>query len=123
MKGKNKILTIIIIVVALLLTGFIIVIGVNKYMNRGKIFVDGLIITDVEIKEDGGFYDYSATITAKEAKKVKSIDITFFDDNNKKIVKVNNIVNRDLKVKDEFKINAKTDLNIKKAKKIEYKVN
>ena len=120
---KNKIITIIIIIVALLFVGFLVAIGVNKYLNRGKTFVDGLIITDVEIKKDGNFYDYSATITAKEAKKVKSIDITFFDENDKKIIKVNNIVNRDLKVKDEFKINAKTDLNIKAAKRIEYKIN
>ena len=49
---KNKIVTIIIIIVALLFVGFLVAIGVNKYLNRGKTFVDGLVITDVEIKKD-----------------------------------------------------------------------
>ncbi len=122
-SGRNKILTIVMIILAVLLAGFIILIGVHNYMNRGKTFVDGLIITDVEIKKEGKFYDFSATVTADETKTVKSIDVTFYDKNNNKIIKVNNIVNRNLKKNDEFKINAKTDLNIEKAEKIEYKVN
>ncbi len=122
-SGRNKILTIVMIILAVLLAGFIILIGVHNYMNRGKTFVDGLIITDVEIKKEGKFYDFTATVTADETKTVKSIDVIFYDKNNNKIIKVNNIVNRNLKKNDEFKINAKTDLNIEEAEKIEYKVN
>ena len=122
-SGRNKIFTIVMIILAVLLAGFIILIGVHNYMNRGKTFVDGLIITDVEIKKEGKFYNFSATVTADETKTVKSIDVIFYDKNNNKIIKVNNIVNRNLKKNDEFKINAKTDLNIEEAEKIEYKVN
>lgn len=122
-SGRNKILIIVMIILAVLLVGFIILIGVHNYMNRGKTFVDGLIITDVEIKKEGKFYDFTATVTADETKTVKSIDVIFYDKNNNKIIKVNNIVNRNLKKNDEFKINAKTDLNIEEAEKIEYKVN
>ena len=128
MKDKKKgfniniIITIAIIVIAILFVGLAAAIGINKYKNRNKVFVDGLVITDTKISKDGDYYRFEAKVTAEEAKKVKKITVIFKDKNDKVIITTNNILNKDFKVGDYTTIISKTDVDINASKKIEYKV-
>lgn len=118
----NNVITIAIIVIAVLFVGFVTAIGIHKYRNRNKVFIDGLVITDTKITRDGDYYSFQAKVTAEEAKRVKKITVIFKDDKDNVVIKINNILNKDFKVGDYTTIISKTDININDAKKIEYKV-
>lgn len=121
--NKNKIIYIAIGIVAGLLLILVAILGISKIFGNKETVVAGIKISDVEIVAEGKYYSYTATLTAKEAKRVDSVDIIFYDEDNKEIKRINSLVNNDFNVNESITINVRTDYNIKDAKKIEYKIN
>ena len=121
--NHNRVLSIVLGIFVLLLIVIITMFVLNRKFFGGKTYVDGFVISDVKIKEDGDFYNFTAKITAIKAKEIKSVDITFLDKDKKEMIKINNTVNQKLGKNESVNIDALTDVNIKDAKKIKYKIN
>ena len=119
----NRVLSILVIVFALLLVAVFVISFVNKYGDKKEEVIDEVKITDVKITKEKELYNFEATLTPTKKKKISSVDIIFYDDNKKEIVKVNNIVNQEVNKDQSIIISAVTDANIKAAKDIKYNIN
>ena len=89
----NRVLSLLVIVFALLLVAVFVISFFNKYGDKKEKVIDDVKITDVKITKEKELYNFEATLTPTKKKKISSVDIIFYDDNKKEIVKVNNIVN------------------------------
>ena len=119
----NRVLSLLVIVFALLLVAVFVISFFNKYGDKKEKVIDDVKITDVKITKEKELYNFEATLTPTKKKKISSVDIIFYDDNKKEIVKVNNIVNQEVNKDQSIIISAVTDANIKAAKDIKYNIN
>lgn len=126
---NSKIMVIMLIVLALGTTAgiiFTMTFSTNNNTFYGislnDVTVDGVNISDIEIKEENGITKYEANIKPLEERNINYIKIIFNDKDNANIVTLIGYVGTNLKSQEKKIINASTDADLSQAKSIKYEI-
>ena len=87
--------------------------------------INGIEISNINLTYENNMSTFTATVTnkTKVVKRVGIIDIIIKDKENKEVVTLKGMIDRNLNVNESASINASTNIDLTSYEKIEFKVN
>lgn len=121
MKNK-RLITCIGIIVLVIISSVICIMSFGKGKLTKDVKLDGIKISEIEIKSNDGVSTYKGEIKATKDIDLNYVDIKLLDKDKKEIVTLIGYVGKKLNKGETYKIEANTDADIKNAERIDYTI-